>query len=254
LVQDELPRLKTWVEELLAAHEAAQKVGRMGGVMKSGRTHFKQEIIRRRGPSHGNIVSRAAADDEIDDFLETRFDGPSRDVDLTQEPQALLARCRWVVAVAEAESGDLDQTVCVCIRSPDPTASAGVTKLVERFRETWTDELALETTLDNDNATGHNQKIRLRGALARHYAGVEAGFHVLRSAASASPKLLSVQLEGEEIPNLIVRTLELPEENPLKKNPVTHHQADSFPSVEILRQEAWEALPEHENSKFEISN
>jgi hypothetical protein len=253
LVQDELPRLKTWVEELLAAHDAAQKVGRMGSVMKSGRSSpLKPENVRRRGPSHGNVVNRAAADDEIDDFLETRFDGPSRDVDLTHEPQALLARCRWVVAVAEAEPGELDQTVCVCIRSPDPTASAGVTKLVERFRETWTDELALETTLDNDNPAGHNQKIRLRGALARHYAGVEAGFHVLRCVESPSPKLLSVQLEGEEIPNMIVRTLELPEENPLKKNLVTQHQPDPVPTVDILRKEAWEALPEQVNFKFEI--
>lgn len=254
LVQDELPRLKTWVEELLAAHDAAQKVGRMGGVMKSGRSHVKQEIIRRRGPSHGDIVGRAAADDEIDDFLETRFDGPSRDVDLTQEPQGLLSRCRWVVAVALTEQSELDQAACVCIRSADPTASAGITKLVERLLATWTDELALEATLDPDYATGHNQRIHLRGALAKHYASVEAGFHVLRSALSASPKLLSVQLEGEEIPNVIVRTLELSEENPSKKNLVTHHHAESFPTVETLRQEAWEALPELENCnlKFDI--
>jgi hypothetical protein len=51
---------------------------------------------------------------------------------------------------------------------------------------------------------------------------------------------------------MIVRTLELPEENPLKKNLATHHQADSFPTVEILRQEAWEALPEQANFKSEI--
>jgi hypothetical protein len=255
LVQDELPRLKTWVEELLAAHDAAQKVGRMGGVMKSGRSSpLKPENVRRRGPSHGNVVNRTAADDEIDDFLETRFDGPSRDVDLTQEPQALLARCRWVVAIAMAEQSELDQAVCVCIRSPDPTASAGITKLVERLLATWTDELALERTLDPDYATGHDQRIHLRGALARHYASAEAGFHVLRSAVSASPKLLSVQLEGEEIPNVIVRTLELPEENPLKKNLVTHHHTESLPTVEALRQEAWEALPEQVNLKFEISN
>ena len=251
LVQDELPRLKTWGEELLAAHDAAQKVGRMGGVMKSGRSSpLKPENVRRRGPSHGNVVNRAAADDEIDDFLETRFDGPSRDVDLAQEPQAMLARCRWVVAVAMAEQSELDQAVCVCIRSPDPTAAAGVKKLVERFIEAWTDELALEPTLQPGNTIGHDQRIHLRGALARHYASVEAGFHVLRSAASASPKLLSVQLEGEEIPNMIVRTLELSEENSLKKNQVTHHQAESFPTVELLRQEAWEALPEYENLKF----
>jgi hypothetical protein len=226
----------------------------MGGVMKSGRSHVKQEIIRRRGPSHGDIVGRAAADDEIDDFLETRFDGPSRDVDLTQEPQGLLSRCRWVVAVALTEQSELDQAACVCIRSADPTASAGITKLVERLLATWTDELALEATLDPDYATGHNQRIHLRGALAKHYASVEAGFHVLRSALSASPKLLSVQLEGEEIPNVIVRTLELSEENPSKKNLVTHHHAESFPTVETLRQEAWEALPELENSnlKFDI--
>jgi hypothetical protein len=252
LVQDELPRLKTWVEELLAAHDAAQKVGRMGGVMKSKRTPTKQEVMRRRGPSHGDVVHRAAADDEIDDYLETRFDGPSRDVDLTQEPRALLARCRWVVAVAVAEQSELDQAVCVCIRSPDPTAAAGVAKLAERFMATWTDELALEATLEPGNTAGHDQRIHLRGALARHYASVEAGFHVLRSAASTSPKLLSVELEGEEIPNMIVRTLELPEENPLKKNLATHHQAESFPAVEILRQDAWEALPEHVNFKFEI--
>jgi hypothetical protein len=108
--------------------------------------------------------------------------------------------------------------------------------------------------LDPDYAAGHDQRLHLRGALARHYASVEAGFHVLRSAASASPKLLSVQLEGEEIPNVIVRTLELPEENPLKKNLVTHHHTESLPTVEALRQEAWEALPEQVNLKFEISN
>ena len=164
----------------------------------------------------------------------------------------MLARCRWVIAVALAELSELDQAVCVCIRSADPTASAGVTKLVERLLAIWTDELALEATLEPSNIAGHNQRIHLRGALARHYASVEAGFHVLRTAASASPKLLSVQLESEEIPNMIVRTLELPEENPLKKNPMTHHQAELFPTVEILRQEAWEALPEPVNFRFEI--
>jgi hypothetical protein len=127
---------------------------------------------------------------------------------------------------------------------------------VERLLATWTDELALEATLDPDYAAGHDQRIHLRGALARHYASVEAGFHVLRSAASASPKLLSVQLAGEEIPNVIVRTLELSEENRLKKNLVANDQADSYPTVETLRQQAWEALPELENINliFEISD
>ncbi len=250
LVQDELPRLKTWVEELLAAHEAAQNLGRMGGVMKSGRPHMKQEIIRRRGPSHGDIVSRAAADDEIDDFLETRFDGPTRDVDLSCEPQALLARCRWVVAIARTTQSELDQSVRVRLQSLDPSASSGVKKLAERLVETWNDELALEATLEQANEAGHGQRIQLRGALARHYASAVAGFHVLRSTASASPALVSVQVDDEDVLDVIVRTYEFSGENRVKPHPAVDPE-DPFPTAEHLRQEAWKALPEHVDFKFE---
>jgi hypothetical protein len=42
----------------------------------------------------------------------------------------------------------------------------------------------------------------------------------------------------------------------LKKNLVANDQADSYPTVETLRQQAWEALPELENINliFEISD
>ena len=103
LVQDEVPRLKTWLDELQSAQTAMRQQGTMGIVRQSGRTSpLRPDFTRRRGPSHGNIINRAAADDEIDDYFETRFDGPLRDVNLVDETPRFLARVQWVQAVASA--------------------------------------------------------------------------------------------------------------------------------------------------------
>jgi hypothetical protein len=126
-----------------------------------------------------------------------------------------------------------------------------VKKLAERLVETWNDELALEATLEQANEAGHGQRIQLRGALARHYASVVAGFHVLRSTASASPALVSVQVDDEDVLDVIVRTYEFSGENRVKSHPAVDPPEDPFPTAEHLRQEAWEALPEHVDFKFE---
>src|SRR5690606_34540456 len=144
-------------------------------------------------PSHGNVVSRAAADDDIDDFLENRTEIPVRDVSLPEETPRLLARCRWVHAVALSSVAELDETVMLRVTALNSTSAQYATHLAQRLAETWTDELALETFVRPDSTTPYSCTIELRGVLASHYASAECGFHAVANADSSCPGLICVQ-------------------------------------------------------------
>jgi ATP-dependent Clp protease ATP-binding subunit ClpC len=238
LLQDELPRLKAWLEELQSAQTAIRQQGSAGIVRQSGRTSpLRPNLIRRRGPSHGNIISRAAADDEIDDYFETRFDGPSRDVNLVHETPQLFARIQWVQAVASAPVERLDESVELRIRSFDPTMTNTVELLTQRLQETWTDELGLETTAESVAGELHSRSIHLKGVLAAHYASVESGFHAVLYSSASSPKLILVQRHNEPIHEVIVRKVTIDSAN----------SGRTFPSVEELQHAAWSELAQNQN-------
>jgi len=232
LVQDELPRLKTWLEELRSAQKAMRQQGTTGVLRQQGRASSgPRDVIRRKGPSHGNVVNRAAADDEIEDYFETRFDGPARDVHLAEETPHLVARIQWLHVVASSTER-LEESVTLRITSLDPGAGKNVELLTERLLETWTDELALDAWRETDQSDLHGQIIRLKGVLARHYASVECGFHAVISTTASTPKLILVQNLDEPVQELLVRSVTLNDLIPGK----------SFPSIEELRQQAWTSL------------
>ncbi|MCA9008823.1 MAG: ATP-dependent Clp protease ATP-binding subunit [Planctomycetaceae bacterium] len=233
LVQDEVPRLKAWLDELQSAQMAMRQQGTMGIVRQSGRTSpLRPDFIRRRGPSHGNIINRAAADDEIHDYLETRFDGPIRDVNLVEETPRLLARIQWVQAVASAPVERLDESVTLHIQALDPTMTNIVELLTQRLQETWNDELGLETTVESVAGKHHFRIIHVKGVLATHYSLVECGFHAVLSSSAPSPKIILVQRHNEPIEEVIVRKVTIDAANP----------ARTFPSIEELQHAAWSEL------------
>jgi hypothetical protein len=231
LVQDERPRLQNWLEELQAAQKAVPLTGNPGVISKPGRTgSATSRTIRRKGPSHGNVVNRAAADDEIDDFFENRSETPARDVDLEVETPRLLARCCWVHEVAAADTAQLDETMTLRVHSLDPTHLQYAALYSQRLAETWTDELALETSVEPDPAGLHSHIVRLKGVLATHYASAECGFHAITSPKSPCPTLICVQGVNQPISEILVRR-------------VQHHEANisqTFPPPEELRHFAWE--------------
>jgi len=231
LVQDELPRLKTWLEELQLAQRVSSSTGSSGVISKPAKTgSAASRTIRGKGPSHGNVLNRAAADDEIDDFFENRFESPPRDVDLAEETPGLLARCCWVRTVAAAEIAQLDETVTLRVDSLDPTRTQHAALYAQRLAETWTDELALETSIDPGPAGQHSHIVRLRGVLATQYAAAECGFHAITGSNSHCPMLICVQVINQPISEILVRRVQSHEAN----------VAQTFPSADELRQRAWE--------------
>jgi len=230
LVQDELPQMRKWHEELTSAIKARQHSASAASGTKPGKfAPLADEFIRRRGPSRGNIVNRAAADDAIHDFLESGSDGPTRHVVLETEPASLLARCRWVHSVASMDVGRLDEFVTLTIRPLDPTDGKQVERYTQRLVDTWTDEFGLETFVESSD---QSTMIRVKGVLAATYAHIECGFHAMIGSDTQALKLFCVQTVGKQIPERIVRRVSLTDREP----------ANHWPSVEDLRQAAWEMM------------
>ena len=182
-------------------------------------------------------MNRAAADDEIEDYYENRFDVLARDVHLADETPQLLARVRWVNSVASSSVERLDEGVTLRIHSLDPMTSSHVVGFANRLIETWTDELGLEAKLESIPGASQGQTIHLKGIFAAHYAAVECGFHAVTTAGFPAPKLMLVQLAGEPVRDVIVRNVTVHES----------HQVKTFPSAEELRQSAWETIDRNKN-------
>ncbi len=206
LVQDETRRLKQWHEEIRLALAARQHAASGAVVSRPGRT-AKGLVIRRKGPSHGNQVGRDAADDEIDDFVETRFAGPPRDVNLHDEPMDLIARCHWVCKVAKAELSRMDEYVQLRMSCLDLAGLRFMEPYIERLRETWSDELGLETELHDDFDDARTRGLSIRGMLARDYAALECGYHLTEPEFSVTPSLFCVHEALAAAPDVIVRPM-----------------------------------------------
>ncbi len=227
LVQDETRRLKQWHEEIRLALAARQHAASGAVVSRPGRT-AKGLVIRRKGPSHGNQVGRDAADDEIDDFVETRFAGPPRDVNLHDEPMDLIARCHWVCKVAKAELSRMDEYVQLRMSCLDLAGLRFMEPYIERLRETWSDELGLETELHDDFDDARTRGLSIRGMLARDYAALECGYHLTEPEFSVTPSLFCVHEALAAAPDVIVRPMWF--EHPDGPRPKL-----LWPTVDILR-------------------
>ncbi len=234
LVQDETRRLKQWHEEIRLALAARQHAASGAVVSRPGRT-AKGLVIRRKGPSHGNQVGRDAADDEIDDFVETRFAGPPRDVNLHDEPMDLIARCHWVCKVAKAELSRMDEYVQLRMSCLDLAGLRFMEPYIERLRETWSDELGLETELHDDFDDARTRGLSIRGMLARDYAALECGYHLTEPEFSVTPSLFCVHEALAAAPDVIVRPIWF--EHPDGPRPKL-----LWPTVDILRRFAWEKM------------
>jgi ATP-dependent Clp protease ATP-binding subunit ClpA len=234
LVQDETRRLKQWHEEIRLALAARKHAASGTVVSRPGRT-AKGLVIRRKGPSHGNQVGRDAADDEIDDFVETRFAGPPRDVNLHDEPMDLIARCRWVHRVATIELSRVDETVQLRISCLDLAGLRFMEPYIERLREAWSDELGLETELHDDFEDARTRGLSVRGMLARDYAEQEIGYHMTEPEFAITPSLFCVHEALAAPRDMIVRPMFFQDHSVSRLKLV-------WPMVETLRRLAWEKM------------
>ncbi|MCA9061423.1 MAG: ATP-dependent Clp protease ATP-binding subunit [Planctomycetaceae bacterium] len=264
LLQDECSMAQTRLEVLEDAVRS-QNAGTVQPAIRPGRSApITPDLVRRRGPSHGNVVGRIAADDAIADFLEDEVRHDLSSSDIEREAVDLVGRTRWLSLIAQADSEQLDETVVIQIHGMHPESDAYVRAYSQRLSEAWTDEFGLEChlagaapgnhgspgdssarDLQSDGGTdvvsllGSTVQLRLQGPLAREYAVAECGFHVIHDSGDSSISLMRVCLEPETTDtvaneadddcNEIVRVLHRSSGDP----------ANVLPSAAVLRQEAW---------------
>ncbi|MCA9058669.1 MAG: ATP-dependent Clp protease ATP-binding subunit, partial [Planctomycetaceae bacterium] len=233
LLQDECASIREKLQVLEEAIRRDQSTGRTTGLGRPGRsTPIAPSLIRRKGPSHGNVVSRSAADDAIDDFFEQDAHIEISDFHIATESRNIFARLRWLQAIAQATDEQLTETVQVRIHGLHPLCAPFVQAYARRLQDAWSDELALETSVTSEGLDSNEVTVQLYGPLASHFASVECGYHLVEENSGDGFQLIHVH--GTSAGDQIVRKLRTSPDGP---------QA-LLPAIEELRLLAWNQLEE----------
>ena len=150
-----------------------------------------------RARSRGEASREFNADDEIDEFLaEQHLPQLTRDVDLPRELAELRHRLRWLSALATATDAELVQHVTVRLTLLDRLRTEVLDQFVSRYVEAWSAEIGLESRRASELETGETERVLIvNGLLAQRLVAAEVGYHLLRSSAQSSPRLLLVSID-----------------------------------------------------------
>ena len=209
LVQQECELVRRWLEDPATAtfDQARNSLGPTVAMP------IQQQATLRREPSRGGRVDGGRPKDtdlrpvvqEIDDYLLGGRGVRHRSGVKLVTPRAMLARMRWIVRVAEADLGQLEETVVLRLRSLN---------LSLRLREAWNEDLWLETKLDDSASESGVLMLTVTGVLAREATRTECGYHTVPGLEQEVPGLFLVQEVGAADRPVVVRELRFRGEAP----------------------------------------
>jgi hypothetical protein len=234
IVQEELHRLERGLELVTAALETRRKESAGGG------TAVPVRSTKRRAPTRNSYrwskkdlnEDDHLATQDIHDYLSHKSTTSDTELAVPDSPEALLARCRWVHRVALADLSRMDETAVLEVACLDLSMRRHLGLFLQRLRDTWTEELGLESLADLSREESGVVTLTVSGILARDYTDRECGYHSIGGLALAVPGLLSVREAGRPARDVLVRSLRFTGEG----------RELLAPTVADLRQQAWNAM------------